>query len=101
MALRGEKTTPSAIPAVVDMTLMDPGQESPPGPPSVCVPSTCFVPVLRSGFCSDQGSRQTMEDAHVAIDNLSHIATGRALCHPQGFYGVSNCSCPKQPPGLE
>jgi len=65
------------------------------GGPVRLPPPTCFIPVLRSGFYADQGCRTSMEDAHVALDSLSHVATGRTLCQPQGFYGVSNALCPK------
>ena len=50
-----------------------------------------FRPMIRSGVCSDQGSRLAMEDEHVCIDDLSSYLCGSALLGqgPKSCYGVS------------
>lgn len=48
-----------------------------------------FLPVIRSGACADIGSRRSMEDVYVCVDNfvrdyaLTNMADG-----PNAFYGV-------------
>ncbi|CAI7734548.1 unnamed protein product [Closterium sp. NIES-53] len=45
-------------------------------------------PVVRSGFSADKGGRQRMEDAHVAVDDLSQAIGDVAVAHPRAFYGI-------------
>eukprot|EP00475_Leptophrys_vorax_P016375 TRINITY_DN22826_c0_g1_i1.p1 TRINITY_DN22826_c0_g1~~TRINITY_DN22826_c0_g1_i1.p1 ORF type:complete len:391 (-),score=-3.15 TRINITY_DN22826_c0_g1_i1:532-1704(-) len=45
-------------------------------------------PVIRSGFGTDKGGREYMEDAHVAVDDLSQAIGDVAVAHPRAFYGI-------------
>lgn len=57
-------------------------------PPSSDDNST-FVPVFRSGSCSEIGSKPYMEDEHVCIDDLvEHLGATANLTSPGAFYGV-------------
>lgn len=51
-----------------------------------------FVPVFRSGSCSEIGSKPYMEDEHICIDDLSeHLGRSSSLKNfpsPGAFYGV-------------
>ncbi|XP_030539464.2 probable protein phosphatase 2C 27 isoform X2 [Rhodamnia argentea] len=48
-----------------------------------------FVPVFRSGSCSDIGPKQSMEDEHICIDNLrEHLGAAAEFPCPGAFYGV-------------
>ncbi|PKI57041.1 hypothetical protein CRG98_022545 [Punica granatum] len=48
-----------------------------------------FLPVFRSGSCSDKGPKQYMEDEYICVDNLhDHIGTNADLPTPGAFYGV-------------
>lgn len=49
-----------------------------------------FLPVFRSGSCSEIGPKPQMEDEHVCIDNLmEHLGSPADLPSPGAFYGVS------------
>ncbi|KAG7024093.1 putative protein phosphatase 2C 27 [Cucurbita argyrosperma subsp. argyrosperma] len=59
------------------------GNKSPDG-------KTGFLPVLRSGSCSEKGPKQYMEDEHICIDDLvEHIHACADFTSPGAFYGVS------------
>ncbi|KAI6692879.1 hypothetical protein NL676_020589 [Syzygium grande] len=46
-----------------------------------------FLPRIRSGSYADMGSRDSMEDEHIRVDDLSaHL--GSELCTPSAFYAV-------------
>lgn len=48
-----------------------------------------FVPVFRSGSCSNIGQKQYMEDEHICIDNLlEHLGAAAEFPCPGAFYGV-------------
>ncbi|KAL5562324.1 hypothetical protein UlMin_032071 [Ulmus minor] len=48
-----------------------------------------FVPVFRSGSCSEIGSKPYMEDEHICIDNLvDHLGAPGNFPSPGAFYGV-------------
>ncbi|MQL96492.1 hypothetical protein Taro_029170 [Colocasia esculenta] len=48
-----------------------------------------FLPVFRSGSCSEIGPKAQMEDEHVCIDNLGeHLAAPADFPSPGAFYGV-------------
>lgn len=51
-----------------------------------------FLPVFRSGSCSEIGPKSYMEDEHVCVDNLIEHLGGRAagIPAPGAFYGVSS-----------
>lgn len=50
-----------------------------------------FLPVFRSGSCSERGPKQFMEDEHICIDNLVEYLGGTAgFPSPGAFYGVRN-----------
>ncbi|CAI5948239.1 unnamed protein product [Closterium sp. NIES-65] len=51
-------------------------------------------PVVRSGFSADKGGRQRMEDAHVAVDDLSQAIGDVAVAHPRAFYGSFSLTYP-------
>lgn len=57
-----------------------------------------FLPVFRSGSCSEKGPKQYMEDEFICIDNLcQHLGSSAAAYQlPGAFYGVckSNISLP-------
>ncbi|XP_022975783.1 probable protein phosphatase 2C 27 [Cucurbita maxima] len=58
------------------------GNKSPDG-------KTGFLPVLRSGSCSEKGPKQYMEDEHICIDDLvEHIHACADFTSPGAFYGV-------------
>lgn len=51
--------------------------------------ATDFMPILRSGFWSDIGGRDDMEDAHVCIADLAKIYGQSSFGqNPVSFYGV-------------
>ncbi|GKV06821.1 hypothetical protein SLEP1_g18657 [Rubroshorea leprosula] len=48
-----------------------------------------FVPRIRSGSCADIGTRSTMEDEHIRIDDLSgHLGSLLKCSMPSAFYAV-------------
>ncbi|XP_077246916.1 putative protein phosphatase 2C 27 [Tasmannia lanceolata] len=48
-----------------------------------------FLPVFRSGSCSERGPKQYMEDEHICIDNLlEHLGESMDFPSPGAFYGV-------------
>ncbi|XP_073002382.1 probable protein phosphatase 2C 27 isoform X2 [Typha latifolia] len=48
-----------------------------------------FLPVFRSGSCSEIGPKTFMEDEHVCIDNLvEHLGASAGFPSPGAFYGV-------------
>ncbi|KAH7653580.1 Protein-serine/threonine phosphatase protein [Dioscorea alata] len=48
-----------------------------------------FLPVYRSGSCSEIGPKQHMEDEHICIDNLvEHLRGDMDFPSPGAFYGV-------------
>ncbi|XP_024017656.1 probable protein phosphatase 2C 27 [Morus notabilis] len=48
-----------------------------------------FVPIFRSGSCSEIGSKVSMEDEHICIDDLlEHLGATANLTSPGAFYGV-------------
>ncbi|XP_004290070.1 PREDICTED: probable protein phosphatase 2C 27 [Fragaria vesca subsp. vesca] len=48
-----------------------------------------FVPVFRSGSCSEIGPKQFMEDEHICIDNiLEHLGSTTDFPSSGAFYGV-------------
>lgn len=48
-----------------------------------------FLPVFRSGSCSEIGPKPQMEDEHLCIDNLlEHLGSPVGLPSPGAFYGV-------------
>ncbi|XP_058090581.1 probable protein phosphatase 2C 27 [Magnolia sinica] len=48
-----------------------------------------FLPVFRSGSCSEIGPKQYMEDEHICIDNLlDHLGEAADIPSPGAFYGV-------------
>lgn len=50
---------------------------------------TAFLPVFRSGSCSEIGPKSRMEDEHICIDNLvSHLGASVNFPSPGAFYGV-------------
>lgn len=52
-----------------------------------------FLPVFRSGSCSEKGPKQYMEDEFVCVDNLFQYLGSAANFPPPGpgaFYGVCN-----------
>jgi protein phosphatase 2C family protein 2/3 len=55
-------------------------------------PSDCnsmFVPVFRSGSCSEIGPKPYMEDEHICIDNLfEHLGETAQFPSPGAFFGV-------------
>ncbi|MCL7025551.1 hypothetical protein MKW94_028148 [Papaver nudicaule] len=52
------------------------------------VDSSSFVPVFRSGSCSEKGRRHNMEDEHICIDNLLEHDAALDFPFPGAFYGV-------------
>lgn len=49
-----------------------------------------FLPIFRSGSCSEMGPKQYMEDEHICIDNLmDHLGEKARFPSPGAFYGVS------------
>ncbi|XP_074581933.1 putative protein phosphatase 2C 27 [Curcuma longa] len=50
---------------------------------------TAFLPVFRSGSCSEIGPKSSMEDEHICIDNLvTHLGAPVNFPSPGAFYGV-------------
>ncbi|XVF16043.1 hypothetical protein REPUB_Repub09cG0207600 [Reevesia pubescens] len=48
-----------------------------------------FLPVFRSGSCSEKGPKQYMEDEFICVDNLLHYLSSSAnFPSPGAFYGV-------------
>lgn len=48
-----------------------------------------FLPVFRSGSCSEKGPKQYMEDEYICVDNLcEHIGSNAEIPSPGAFYGV-------------
>ncbi|PIN17220.1 Serine/threonine protein phosphatase [Handroanthus impetiginosus] len=48
-----------------------------------------FVPMFRSGSCSEMGPKPYMEDEYICVDNLSeHLGTANGFPSPGAFYGV-------------
>ncbi|KAG9442559.1 hypothetical protein H6P81_018413 [Aristolochia fimbriata] len=48
-----------------------------------------FLPIFRSGSCSEIGPKQYMEDEHICIDNLpEHLGETAEFPSPGAFYGV-------------
>ncbi|XP_068645639.1 probable protein phosphatase 2C 27 isoform X2 [Aristolochia californica] len=48
-----------------------------------------FLPIFRSGSCSEIGPKQFMEDEHICIDNLpEHLGETAEFPSPGAFYGV-------------
>ncbi|OMO55677.1 phosphatase 2C (PP2C)-like protein [Corchorus capsularis] len=48
-----------------------------------------FLPLLRSGSCSEKGPKQFMEDEFICVDNLPHyLGSAADLPCPGAFYGV-------------
>ncbi|XP_042508233.1 probable protein phosphatase 2C 27 [Macadamia integrifolia] len=48
-----------------------------------------FLPLFRSGSCSEIGPKQYMEDEHTCIDNLvEHLGANGNFPSPGAFYGV-------------
>ncbi|KAF5751245.1 protein phosphatase 2C 47 [Tripterygium wilfordii] len=57
--------------------------KSPPGE------NSGFVPVFRSGSCSEKGPKQYMEDEYICLDNLQeHLGQAEDFPSPGAFYGV-------------
>ncbi|KAF4373970.1 hypothetical protein F8388_007876 [Cannabis sativa] len=51
--------------------------------------NSTFVPIFRSGSCSEIGSKPYMEDEHICIDNLlEHLGATENFPSPGAFYGV-------------
>ncbi|WOL07238.1 putative protein phosphatase 2C 47 [Canna indica] len=52
-------------------------------------PKTGFLPIFRSGSCSEIGPKPSMEDQHIRIDNLvNHLGASANFPSPGAFYGV-------------
>ncbi|KAJ0974504.1 hypothetical protein J5N97_016469 [Dioscorea zingiberensis] len=67
-----------------DSGFRSPGLISPTGGPQ-----RNFLPVYRSGSCSEIGPKQHMEDEHICIDNLvDHLRGDMDFPSPGAFYGV-------------
>ncbi|KAL0350233.1 UNVERIFIED_CONTAM: putative protein phosphatase 2C 47 [Sesamum radiatum] len=50
-----------------------------------------FIPMFRSGSCSEMGPKPYMEDEYICVDNLSdHLATPNAFPSAGAFYGWFN-----------
>ncbi|KAG8660100.1 probable protein phosphatase 2C 47 isoform X2 [Manihot esculenta] len=48
-----------------------------------------FLPIFRSGSCSEKGPKQYMEDEYICVDNLhQYLATAVKFPAPGAFYGV-------------
>lgn len=48
-----------------------------------------FLPIFRSGSCSEIGPKSFMEDEHICIDNLvDHLGAPEGFPSPGAFYGV-------------
>lgn len=48
-----------------------------------------YVPIFRSGSCSDMGPKTYMEDEHIRVDNLrEHADDSKGLLSQGAFYGV-------------
>lgn len=61
----------------------------PPSLPRSLNDQSGFLPVFRSGSCSEIGPKTYMEDEHICIDDiLGHLGAGADLPTPAAFYGV-------------
>jgi protein phosphatase 2C family protein 2/3 len=50
-----------------------------------------FLPIFRSGSCSEKGPKQYMEDEYICVDNLhEHLGIAAEFSSPGAFYGVCN-----------
>ena len=50
-----------------------------------------FLPVFRSGTCSEKGPKQYMEDEFICVDNLlQYLGSAANFPSPGAFYGVCN-----------
>ena len=48
-----------------------------------------FLPIVRSGACTDVGFRSSMEDVYVCVDNfMQEYGLENSLDGPNAFYGV-------------
>lgn len=48
-----------------------------------------FIPVFRSGSCSEKGPKQYMEDEFICVDDLrQHLGAAANLSSQGAFYGV-------------
>ncbi|GAA0173471.1 protein phosphatase [Lithospermum erythrorhizon] len=48
-----------------------------------------YLPILRSGSCSEIGPKQYMEDEYICVDDLhQHLAEAKEFPYPAAFYGV-------------
>nr|XP_016511013.1 PREDICTED: probable protein phosphatase 2C 47 [Nicotiana tabacum] len=48
-----------------------------------------YVPIFRSGSCSDMGPKTYMEDEHIRVDNLrEYVDDSKGLLSQGAFYGV-------------
>ncbi|XP_020532772.1 probable protein phosphatase 2C 47 isoform X2 [Jatropha curcas] len=47
-----------------------------------------FLPVFRSGSCSEKGPKQYMEDEYICVDNLNQHLVAVKTPAPGAFYGV-------------
>lgn len=55
------------------------------------VEQTEFIPVLRSGSCSEIGPKPYMEDEFICVDDLHERLGGASnFPSPGAFYGVAN-----------
>ena len=51
--------------------------------------NSAFVPVFRSGSCSEIGPKPYMEDEHICVDNiLDQLGATANFTSPGAFYGV-------------
>ncbi|KAL6011968.1 hypothetical protein ACLOJK_002435 [Asimina triloba] len=51
---------------------------------------TNFLPIFRSGSCSEIGPKHFMEDEHICIDNLvEHLGEAADIPSPGAFYGAT------------
>lgn len=49
-----------------------------------------FLPIFRSGSCSEIGPKSYMEDEFICVDNLcEHLGAAEMFPSPGAFYGVS------------
>lgn len=50
-----------------------------------------FLPIFRSGSCSEIGPKTYMEDEYICVDNLrEHLEAASDFPSPGAFYGVCN-----------
>ncbi|XP_042017886.1 probable protein phosphatase 2C 27 [Salvia splendens] len=68
---------------LMDLNLGGIGMKSPPEIKS------SFLPVLRSGSCAEKGTKPSMEDLHICIDDLpQYLGEVADIPSPGAFYGV-------------